>query len=278
MCRILGYHGTGVDLHTLLYASPHSLEQQATDAPLQFDGRGGTNLDGWGVGWWARVGDAPERYRSATPMGDDDGLRHRAAAIRAEVAIAAVRNASPGAALDVTGSSPFVAGRWLFTHNGFVDGFRDGLGDELTAEVSPRRRAGIEGDADSETVFALLLDRLDAGQPPDEALTALLVDLAARAPGSRLNLLLGDGRSLWATRWGNSLFVHPSWHGGRVVASEPFDEDDPGWEEVPDGWSVTVTATGIARSEVPGLGPSPSRRAGTASAAGPTAATPESAP
>lgn len=256
MCRILGYRGAPIDLRSLLYDPPHALECQAVFAPLQFDGRGGTNVHGWGVGWWATPDAGPERYRSAISMAEDEGLRADAASVRAQTVIAAVRNASPGAALTVTGNSPFVAAPWLFTHNGFVDGFRDGLGTELTAAVTPARRARIEGDADSETVFALLLDRLDRGEAPADALGALLVELADRAPASRLNFLLGDGRTLWATRWGNSLFTHLAWHGGRVVASEPFD-DDPGWVPVPDGSLVTVTEAGCTVAPIPGAGPPP---------------------
>ncbi|MBL0803596.1 class II glutamine amidotransferase, partial [Streptomyces albidoflavus] len=57
--------------------------------------------------------------------------------------------------------------------------------------------------------------------------------VAAAAPGSRLNLLLTDGRSIAATTWGDTLFHRPGPAGGRVVASEPYD-DEPGWRAVPD--------------------------------------------
>ena len=83
-------------------------------------------------------------------------------------------------------------------------------------------------------LFALVLDRLDAGstrrrRSPRRASGP---SSAAEEP-SRLNLLLADGASIWATRRGNSLFAART-DGGVAVASEPWD-DDPAWSEVPDG-------------------------------------------
>jgi gamma-glutamyl hercynylcysteine S-oxide hydrolase len=50
----------------------------------------------------------------------------------------------------------------------------------------------------------------------------------------RLNLLLTDGQTVYATRCGNSLFRR-----GSLVASEPLD-DAPEWHEVVDGTVLTV--------------------------------------
>jgi glutamine amidotransferase len=109
--------------------------------------------------------------------------------------------------------------------------------------VSPERLEALAGDTDSEVLFALVLDHLDAGLAPDEALSAAIdagEAAAAGAPG-RLNLLLCDGTSAWASSWGNSLFVRDLPGGGRVVASEPWD-DDGGWTAVPDRTVLAVGA------------------------------------
>jgi gamma-glutamyl hercynylcysteine S-oxide hydrolase len=60
----------------------------------------------------------------------------------------------------------------------------------------------------------------------------VVLEVAAAAPGSRLNLLLTDGATAWATAWDHalSLWTPP---GRAYVASEPFDVD-PGWTGVPD--------------------------------------------
>jgi glutamine amidotransferase len=76
-----------------------------------------------------------------------------------------------------------------------------------------------------------------AGTPPDEALAAVVRDVLAVTTG-RLNLLLTDGASLYATRVGNSLFRR-----GPVLVSEPLD-DDPGWREIPEGTLVVLGAAG----------------------------------
>ena len=52
------------------------------------------------------------------------------------------------------------------------------------------------------------------------------------APGSRLNLLLTDGATVWATAWDHALSVRAG-PGHVLVASEPLDAD-PGWTGVPD--------------------------------------------
>ena len=95
----------------------------------------------------------------------------------------------------------------------------------LRRPLSDRRAAAIEGGADSEVLFALVLDRLDSGATPPEALAAVIASTAAVAP-SILNLLLTDGHRAAATACGDSLFVLEG-ADSVVVASEPYD-DDPG--------------------------------------------------
>ena len=155
--------------------------------------------------------------------------------------IAAVRNASPGLALIELNTAPYVSAPWAFSHNGFVRGFLDRR-DELIEGVAPERRAAIEGTTDSEVLFAFALGRIDAGASPPDAL-ADAVALVGRDDDSKLNFLLTDGDTVWATRWGNSLFTLAS-DDEVVVASEPFDDDDR-WREVPDRSIVIATADTI---------------------------------
>jgi len=125
----------------------------------------------------------------------------------------------------------------LFSLNGIVHGFHDEIGRVLRRAVSAARRGDIEGDTDSEVLFAMTLDRLDAGVAPADALESVVRDVLDVASG-RLNLLLTDGHLVAATRAGRSLFVC-----GSTVASEPLD-DDPRWQEVADGGIVLVPAAG----------------------------------
>jgi gamma-glutamyl hercynylcysteine S-oxide hydrolase len=230
MCRHLAYLGPPVALDHLLFTAPHSLARQARCPRLQTSGD--TNPDGWGVAWFDAPGTAPQRYRTVTPIWDDDEFATRAASLRSGAFVAAARLASPGATLVDTGNAPFVEGAWAFSLNGIVDDFPGGVGDVLRARVEPDRRARLAGDADTEVLFALVLQHLAAGMSATEALATVVHDVLAVTTG-RLNVFLTDGAVVHATRVGNSLFRR-----GPVIVSEPTD-DEPGWIEIPDR-SVTV--------------------------------------
>jgi len=235
MCRHVAYVGPPVGLASVLLDAPHALVRQVREPRCQLPGV--VNEDGWGVAWWA---DGQLRqHRSTVPLPDDAAGQELLRATTTSAFVAAVRRASPGASRTETGNAPFVEEGWAFSLNGFVGGYFDagaGAGEELRAQLSPARRGRLAGDADSEVLFGLVLDRLDAGVAPADALadaTVAALDAAAGRP-SRLNLVLADGERVWATRHANSLFSRRG-----VIASEPWD-DEPGWVEVPDASQVDV--------------------------------------
>jgi glutamine amidotransferase len=245
VCRHLAYVGTPVPLGDLLLDPPHSLCRQAWE-PRHLD-VGLINADGWGVGWYdATIGPEPARYRTATPMWADHRFAGIARHIRAGHIVAAVRNATPGLPVEDSGAAPFRVERYLFSHNGAVGSWSDGVGLKLRRGLSEQREAGVEGRSDSEVLFALALDRLDAGEPAGEALAGVVDEVAALA-GGRLNLLLSDGETVVATRYGCSLFILAEAPDRRVVASEPYD-DDPRWYPVPERSLVTLTADSVSVS------------------------------
>jgi glutamine amidotransferase len=230
MCRHVAYLGPTVGVDDLLFAAPHSLARQAEVPRHQTSGT--TNPDGWGVAWYDETSTSPHRYRTVTPIWDDDAFASRAPAVRSGAFLAAARLASPGATLVDTGNAPFVDGPWAFSLNGIVHGFQDHVGAALRERIEPARRDAIVSDADTEVLFALVLQHLADGMSPSDALVTVVHDVLAVTTG-RLNLLLTDGAAVHATRVGNSLFRR-----GSVIASEPTD-DDAGWYEIPDH-SVTV--------------------------------------
>jgi glutamine amidotransferase len=243
MCRHLAYLGPRRSLASLLYEAPYSLEVQSTHPRMQRHGV--ENIDGWGVGWWdPEVRPEPARYRTALPMSSDGGFRSVAEVVHTSALVAAVRNATPGFPIVATGNAPFTVGRWLFSLNGFVDTYHEGLGEQLRRSASPERAAGIKGVSDTEVLFALVLDLLDEGASAADALAGVVRRIFREAPGSYLNLLLGDGSTIVAVAGGNSLAVLRGGTlaaDGVLVASEPLD-DDPGWEIVPDRSVVVATA------------------------------------
>lgn len=236
MCRHLAYLGPPVALRTLLFDAPRSLAEQGEHPWHQPPGR--VNKDGWGVGWYGPDGRIAGFYRTVTPMWDDPGFADGDAT--STCVLAAARLASPGAELDPTGNAPFRADGWLFSLNGWIGDFRDGVEAELRAGLSDRRRDAIEGDTDSEVVFALVLDLMDAGDRPQDAIRAVIERVTDLAD-AKLNLLLTDGEVVHGARYGNSLFVKPN-----LIASERLD-DDVDWREVPDHHTVCMAAsTGAA--------------------------------
>jgi len=223
MCRHLAYLGPPIALRSVLFDAPHALVHQARTPRFQHAGR--NNPDGWGVAWHTT---ALERYRSALPIWEDTQFKGTE---RAPALLAAARYASTGSLPDVHNSAPFVSGPRAFSLNGYVAGFRDGFCAELRSRVSEQRAAGIEGDTDSEVLFALVLDRLDAGASPGEALVEVTRLVRSRSDGA-LNLLLSDDGHIAATALDNSLFVRRE--PDLLVASEPLD-DDTGWTQVDNG-------------------------------------------
>ena len=234
MCRHLAYLGPPVTLERLLLQPPHSLMQQAF-AP-RHQTQGSINADGFGVGWYDRnLRAEPARYRTARPIWTDPSFASMAGLVTTRAVLAAVRNASPGNDPDENGTAPFTEGRWLFSHNGFVPGFSTSVGRTLRRKVGDKRSHAVAGAIDSEVLFALVLDRLDRGASPADALVSV-VELVAELTTARLNLLLTDGERIAATAVRNSLFVLDDRQltGSVVVASEPYD-DDRTWEPVRDG-------------------------------------------
>ena len=239
VCRHLAYLGSPVGAGTLLLDAPNALASQV-DTPAHQE-PGVVNRDGWGIAWQANG--RWRCHRSVLPLSEDCDAPGRLRGIHAGALVAAIRRASPGLALVESGNAPFVAGRWVFSLNGFVGGFAEGPARApLVAALAERRRVALVGDTDTEVLFGILLDRLDDGDEPASAMAgtvAVALDAADDHP-SRLNLLLSDGSGIWATRWSNSLCHRRFAGGGLAVASEPWD-DDPGWAEVPDRAAVAAS-------------------------------------
>jgi glutamine amidotransferase len=241
MCRHLAYLGPPRSLSSLLYEPAHSLEHQSWQPRHQINGT--LNADGWGVGWWDPVvRREPARYRTTAPIWADQSFRSVAEVVHAGAFAAAVRSATPPLAVVETSSAPFSADGWLFSLNGFVRDFRGPVGEALRRRVTERRAVGLEGTSDAEVLFALVLDALDGGATPEQALAAVVAE-GTDATDPFLNLLLSNGHEIVATAWGNSLFVLQDAglaDRGVLVASEPLDDHDE-WARVPDGSILRAT-------------------------------------
>lgn len=114
----------------------------------------------------------------------------------------------------------------------------------LAGTLPPAALLSLAARSDSALLWALVRHRITAGDDIARAVADTVLDVAAAAPGSRLNLLLTDGSTIVATAWGDSLWYLDEPGGRTVVASEPYD-DDPSWHEVPDRTLLAATRTDV---------------------------------
>jgi glutamine amidotransferase len=240
MCRHVAYLGPPVPLRSVLIDPPLGLYRQSWAPRMQLHGT--VNADGFGVGWYADGDPVPARYRRAVPIWGDQSLPDLARVTRSAAVLAAVRSATPGTALGESAVAPFASGPWLFSHNGVLNGWPS-WAEHATAAINGSLFSDMEAMVDSAFLWALVLERLRAGDAPDIALAATIGSVEAAGGSGRFNLLLTDGRSIAATTAGDTLWYLRA-DGAVTVASEPCD-DEPGWTQVPDRQALTAVPSRV---------------------------------
>jgi gamma-glutamyl hercynylcysteine S-oxide hydrolase len=241
MCRHIAYVGEPLRLADLLLTPANSLLRQSW-APCDMRGGGTVNADGFGIGWYTGSSSEPARLRRAVPMWTDTALPRLAEEITSGAVLAAVRSATVGMPVVETASAPFAWDRWLFSHNGVVRGWPSSVAG-LAADLPVEELLTLDAPTDAALLWALLRHRMAAGDKPADAMAALVTEVEAAAPGSRLNLLLTDGDVVVGTSWTHSLWVG-EFGSSVVVASEPYD-DAPAWREVPDRHLVVASRSTV---------------------------------
>jgi gamma-glutamyl hercynylcysteine S-oxide hydrolase len=240
MCRHLAYLGPPVSIASVVLDPPHSLLHQ-TWAPTDMRGGGSINADGFGIGW--HTNGRIVRYRRACPMWSDASLRTLAAGTESGAIVAAARSATAGMPVNEQACSPFTDGRWLFSHNGRIEGWPHRIAD-LASALPVTDLLTVDAPTDSALLWVLVRRRIESGESPAEAVAGTVHAVERAAPGSRLNLLLADGESVVATTHFHAL---STWQDGDrvLVSSEPLDPADDRWSAVPDGHLVTATRTAL---------------------------------
>jgi glutamine amidotransferase len=237
MCRLLGVVSSRpVDHRTLLTERPRSL------AAL-----GEEHRDGWGLA--AASGGRWRLHKGTRPASSDARFRERALASSGEILVSHVRKRTVGP-IRRTNAHPFVRGRWVFAHNGTVE-------DRawISARTSPERAAEVRGDTDSEAFFAFILTRFDeasigcASPEADDVLARTLAECRALPGFGSFNFLLSDGASVYAHRFGRSLYVLERTGERRAqavfIASEAMTNE--AWREVESGTLLRVSVAGERR-------------------------------
>lgn len=242
MCRMLCSLGPPRTLAELIVDPPRGLAEQA-HAP-RFQTHGTMNADGFGAGWYDRSrSDRPAVYRRAIPIWNDRVFSDIARLIVSHAVLAAVRSATPPLPVHESNTPPYRIGRWLFAHNGAIDGFAGPVGEELRRALPAERAAAIEGSTDSEILFALMMAAVDRGLSPVAAMISAARTAEGVAGGGRMTMLATDGKRIAGMTWGDTLFVRDR-PGEVTVASEPFGDDDE-WRPLPDRVAIDAAPSSV---------------------------------
>lgn len=244
MCRLLGYIGASIQLHTLLYKPEHSLIVQSYQ-PLEMTA-GLLNADGFGLGWYhSQRSDRPFTYRNVLPIWNDVNLPDLSRYIESGCMVASVRSATPGLAVNLTNCPPFQHEDLLMVHNGFIENFRHTLYRPLRDRLNDDIYKSIQGTTDSEHLFALIRQaQHDHPELPLEQILRQTVqqvfELAQGQATVGANLIVSEGDRLIACRASNRTPVptlywlrdDPMFPNAVVIASEPLFSSE--WQPVPE--------------------------------------------
>lgn len=205
--------------------------------------------DGWGIALGQR-GEAWTTHRSLRPAFDDKKFHELASRIEGDLMIAHVRRKTCGR-VAAQNTHPFQSGPWVFAHNGTVKDF-----EYLTAHTSPERLTRIQGETDSERLFAYLLTRIDEVHGSadcscgriDQALRKATRELQLAPHFGEASFLLSDGKTLYAHQLRAPLYLlerptlgkfgEDTRDPGIAVASEPTTDDV--WKPLQNGDLVRV--------------------------------------
>lgn len=178
------------------------------EAPLSMAQLSQEHRDGWGVGIYS-PSEGWTLYKRVECAHEDEQFHDVAAESFGEVLIAHVRKRTVGP-LSLRNTHPFQRGRWIFAHNGTIRDL-----EFFRQRTSPQRLAQVEGDTDSERLFAFLLTLLDetgategaVGARTDAVLAAAAAAARARPGLGAFNFLLTNGDVCYAHRAGRTLFL-----------------------------------------------------------------------
>ncbi|MGI0487522.1 ergothioneine biosynthesis protein EgtC [Pantanalinema rosaneae CENA516] len=208
MCRLLGYLGEPISLDRLLLKPDHSLIVQSYQPKEMTSGL--LNADGFGVGWYhPQRHTAPFTYKNTQPVWNDTNLPNLSRYIESHCVLANVRSATPGIPVDLSNCQPFQHHHILGIHNGFIANFRKTLYRPIREQLSDPVYQSIQGNTDSEHIFALLVQELE--QHPELSLATALqrvltivLDLAQQYQTDfSANIIVSDGQQLVASRLAN---------------------------------------------------------------------------
>ena len=205
MARLIGYMANRADrLRDAFHQERHAI------SALPADTRGA-----WGIGFYQ--GDEVLHKKQPTPDGEPVDWTAIAQNVRTDCAIAHVRQATVGT-FSVDNTHPFRLRQWMFAHVGTISRF-DEIQEKLRAELPDFLRRNIRGTSDSELFFHQILaqlhakNQLEAASPTHATVIGAITEAVTRidtlvgkdVPVSTLNMMLSNGRAMYALRHGGPL-------------------------------------------------------------------------
>ena len=274
MCRFIGYLGNEILLADILSQPENSLIRQsyhARERPEPLNG------DGFGLGWYVpEIAPEPCVFTAITPAWSNRNLLNLVEHTRSGCFFAHIRAASTGMRVAEVNCHPFQYGRFLWMHNGTIEGF-DRIKRRLRHSLPDEIYNSINGTTDSEHAFGVFLNLLDEKtEKPDAAaladglvktiwqLEGWAADAGVTKP-SIYNFAVTDGANIAAIRYVSdpqiepiSLYVskrgkcrdfHGEWEtmtdcfaetNGIVISSERLTDQIGAWTKVEPNRVVTV--------------------------------------
>lgn len=265
MCRFLGYVGSEILLADLISRPENSLIRQSYKSKERSEPLNG---DGFGVGWYSpEVSDEACIYTSITPAWNNRNLLNLAEHIKSACFFAHIRAASPGMLVSEINCHPFRHRRFLWMHNGTIEGFNS-IKRRLRNSLPDRIYHAVEGTTDSEHAFAVFLNLL--GEKTEKVTAADLADSLVRTirqleewageagikQPSIYNFAVTDGQNIVTVRYVSNPQIEPislyfskpgkfqcydgksgivdccDEESGIIIASEKLTDDRENWTRV----------------------------------------------
>ena len=272
MCRWNAYIGEPLADRRASLRPKHGLIDESLHSRM---GAETTNGDGFGLGWYppGTHGD-PARYRSVKPAWNDANLRDLAAHIESPLFMAHIR-AAVGSPVQQTNCHPFRHGRWLFVHNGLIDGFAKMRRDLMLAvdPIAVQRRRRLDGLRDVVLPGADPWARGGSDRRDGEGDRNRRAGCGEEGIKDPVQGTIGisDGERLWAIRYSSAhqsrtLFVSEDvdtvrrLHPERPAPSGVVGECPPrclraahrppgAWHEIPEATALVVDGTSLERRD-----------------------------
>ena len=209
MCRFVTYLGDEIPLSHLVTLPTNSLIRQSHHARERSEPLNG---DGFGLGWYTpNETSEPALFKSISPAWSNRNLADLASHTRSGCFFAHIRAASPGTAVSEANCHPFRIGKFLWMHNGSIDGFKS-MRRRLCSSLPDSLYNSIEGTTDSEHAFAVFMNLVDGSNDltAHELGDGLVRTVSQLEQWSRevgattpsiYNFAVTDGRSIAAIRY-----------------------------------------------------------------------------